>query len=87
MFQCLSAATAFGYSSLYMSWYEQQGKGLQWSHVSDSPIPNDTMNYTWTILIMLLDGVIYGILGWYVKNVFPSKSLSRSIDLSLILFV
>ena len=22
---------------------------------------------------MFLDGIIYGILGWYVKNVFPSK--------------
>jgi hypothetical protein len=38
-----------------------------------SPIPNDKMNYSWAIFIMILDGVIYGILGWYVKKVFPSR--------------
>lgn len=69
---CLSAATAFGYSSLYMSWYEQQGKGLQLDQVWQSPIPNDTMNFGTSILIMLMDGVLYGLAGWYVKNVFPS---------------
>ena len=73
MLQCLSSATAFGYSSLYISWYEQQGKGLQWENVWTSPIPNDTMTYGWTIVIMFFDGVLYGILGWYVKNVFPSQ--------------
>jgi hypothetical protein len=30
------------------------------------------MSFALAVLIMLLDGVIYGILGWYVKNVFPS---------------
>jgi hypothetical protein len=71
--KCLSSATAFGYSSLYISWYEQQGKGLQWSNIWESPVPNDTMTYGWTIVIMFFDGCIYGILGWYVKNVFPSQ--------------
>ena len=31
------------------------------------------MNFGWSIIMMFLDGIIYGILGWYVKNVFPSK--------------
>jgi len=66
--KCLSTATAFGYSSLYISWYEQQGKGLQWSQIWESPIPNDTMNFGVTILIMFLDGIVYGFLGWYVKK-------------------
>jgi ABC-type multidrug transport system fused ATPase/permease subunit len=69
----MSSATAFGYSSLYISWYEQQGKGLQWADIWTSPVPNDTMNYGYTIIIMILDGFVYGILGWYVKNVFPSQ--------------
>ena len=67
-----SSAAAFGYSSLYISWYEQQGRGLQLSDISTSPIPGDQMNFSWSIIMMFLDGVIYGILGWYVKNVFPS---------------
>lgn len=71
--KCLSTATAFGYSSLYISWYEQQGKGLQWSQIWESPIPNDTMNYGVTIMIMFLDGFIYGFLGWYVKKVFAGN--------------
>jgi hypothetical protein len=56
-----------------MSWYEQQGKGLQLEDVWRSPIPKDTMNFGWVILIMFFDGILYGVLGWYVKNVFPSK--------------
>ena len=70
---CLSSATAFGYSSLYMSWYEQQGKGLQWKDVWVSPIPNDDMTYGLTVVMMIVDGIVYGILGWYVKKVFPSN--------------
>ncbi len=70
---CMSSATCFGYSSLYMSWYEQQGRGMQWSHVWISPIPNDRMTYGLTIVMMIADGFLYGLFGWYIKNVFPSK--------------
>jgi hypothetical protein len=70
----LSSATAFGYSSLYISWYEQQGKGLQWADAWTSPIQNDSMNYSLSIILMIFDGVLYGLLGWYVKKVFPSKT-------------
>jgi hypothetical protein len=72
--KCLSAATCFGYSSLYISWYEQQGKGLQIEDFWVSPIPKDSLNFGLTILIMIFDGIIYAILGWYVKNVFPGRS-------------
>lgn len=71
---CLSSATAFGYSSLYISWYEQQEKGLNWQNVWESPIHNDQMNFALAILFMIGDGIVYGILGWYVKNVFSSGS-------------
>ncbi len=72
LFKCLSSATAFGYSSLYITWYEQQGKGLSWPNIFVSPIPNDNMSFGLTILIMALDGLAYGLMGWYVKSVFPS---------------
>ena len=32
------------------------------------------MNFGVTIMIMFLDGVIYGLLGWYVKKVFAGKN-------------
>lgn len=70
---CLFAATGFGYSSLYISWYEQQGKGLQFEDVWRSPITNDSMNFGYSIMILILDGFIYGLLGWYVKKVFPGR--------------
>nr|UOU03310.1 ATP-binding cassette subfamily A1-like 3 [Brachionus rubens] len=72
-FLCLFAATGFGYSSLYISWYEQQGKGLQFEDIWKSPITNDSMNFGYSILILILDGCIYGILGWYVKKIFPGR--------------
>jgi hypothetical protein len=31
------------------------------------------MNFGWSILIMLFDGVLYGLLGWYVKKIFPGR--------------
>ena len=33
------------------------------------------MNFGVTVMIMFLDGIIYGILGWYVKKVFAGKKL------------
>jgi ABC-type multidrug transport system ATPase subunit len=70
---CFSAATAFGYSSLYLSWYEQQGKGLQYETVFQSPVASDKMCFGYSLILMVVDGCIYGIAGWYVKNVFPSR--------------
>ncbi|CAF0899716.1 unnamed protein product, partial [Brachionus calyciflorus] len=72
-FLCLFAATGFGYSSLYISWYEQQGKGLQLEDIWKSPITNDSMNFGLSILILIFDGCIYGLLGWYVKKIFPGR--------------
>ena len=40
-----------------------------------------------SIIIMLLDGVIYGILGWYVKNVFPSKLKEKFFFSYLLVFI
>lgn len=71
--KCLFTSTAFGYSSLYISWYEQQGKGLQFEDIWSSPITNDSMSYGWSIVVMLVDGIIYGVLGWYIKQIFPGR--------------
>ena len=71
--KCFFTSTAFGYSSLYISWYEQQGKGLQFENIWTSPIANDSMSYGWSIVVMLLDGLVYGVLGWYAKQIVPGR--------------
>jgi len=56
-----------------MAMYEEDGTGLQWSNIGISPIYDDKMNCSLACWLMVADSIIYGIIAWYISNVFPSK--------------
>jgi len=56
---------------MYLARYEAQGIGIQWSNIWQSPMPEDQMNFALSEIMMLVDGVIYFLLAWYISNVFP----------------
>ncbi|KAG8124644.1 hypothetical protein E2320_019974, partial [Naja naja] len=60
-------------SLLYIARYEEQGIGLQWDNIHESPISGDNTNFSWMCWLILIDSFIYFILGWYIRNVFPGK--------------
>ncbi|KAJ7345047.1 hypothetical protein JRQ81_000997, partial [Phrynocephalus forsythii] len=69
----LLSPTAFSYASQYIARYEEQGIGLQWDNMYTSPMSGDNTNFGWMCWLILIDSVIYFILGWYIRNVFPGK--------------
>lgn len=45
--------------------------GIHWNNIEDSPIQGDDMSFHWCLVMMALDGFIYLLIGWYVRNVKP----------------
>ncbi|XP_058033573.1 retinal-specific phospholipid-transporting ATPase ABCA4 [Ahaetulla prasina] len=62
---------AFGFGTEYLSRYEEQGLGLQWNNIRSSPLEGDKYSFLLSMVIMVFDGFVYGLLAWYLDNVFP----------------
>ncbi|RMC08477.1 hypothetical protein DUI87_14721 [Hirundo rustica rustica] len=67
----LLSQVAFGFGTEYLSRYEEQGLGLQWGNIRTSPLEGDEYSFLLSIKMMLFDAFLYGILSWYLDNVFP----------------
>ncbi|XP_013927291.1 PREDICTED: fibronectin type III and SPRY domain-containing protein 1-like, partial [Thamnophis sirtalis] len=57
----------------YLSRYEEQGLGLQWNNIRSSPLEGDKYSFLLSMVIMVFDGFVYGLLAWYLDNVFPAN--------------
>ncbi|XP_068429142.1 uncharacterized protein abca12 [Clinocottus analis] len=69
----LFSPTCFSYASQYISRYETQGEGIQWSNSYISPISGDTYSFGWLCWLLLIDSILYFIVGAYIRMVFPGK--------------
>ncbi|KAI1236667.1 hypothetical protein IHE44_0014920 [Lamprotornis superbus] len=69
----LLSQVAFGFGTEYLSRYEEQGLGLQWGNIRTSPLEGDEYSFLFSINMMLFDAFLYGILSWYLDNIFPDK--------------
>ncbi|KAF3819618.1 hypothetical protein GH733_015127 [Mirounga leonina] len=67
----LLAPVAFGFGTEYLSRFEEQGLGLQWSNIGKSPMEGDEFSFLMSMKMMLLDAALYGLLAWYLDQVFP----------------
>uniref|UniRef100_A0A8C5Q6L7 ATP binding cassette subfamily A member 4 n=1 Tax=Leptobrachium leishanense TaxID=445787 RepID=A0A8C5Q6L7_9ANUR len=64
---------AFGFGTEYLSRYEEQGLGLQWSNIRKSPVEGDEYSFLFSIFMMLFDALVYWTLAWYIDHVFPGE--------------
>ncbi|XP_072542326.1 glucosylceramide transporter ABCA12 [Salminus brasiliensis] len=69
----LFSPTCFSYASQYISRYEKQEEGIQWSNMYISPVAGDTSSFGWLCWLLLIDSLIYFLLGAYIRMVFPGK--------------
>ncbi|XP_073689114.1 retinal-specific phospholipid-transporting ATPase ABCA4, partial [Garra rufa] len=69
----LMSQVAFGFGTEYLSRYEEQGLGLQWDNIQTSLLEGDEFSFITSIIMMVLDTVLYGVLAWYLDNVFPGQ--------------
>uniref|UniRef100_A0A672SD77 Retinal-specific ATP-binding cassette transporter-like n=1 Tax=Sinocyclocheilus grahami TaxID=75366 RepID=A0A672SD77_SINGR len=70
----LMSQVAFGFGTEYLSRYEEQGLGLQWDNIQTSLLEGDEFSFFISIIMMAVDTVLYGVLAWYLDNVFPGKT-------------
>lgn len=84
VFQSLLSQVAFGFGTEYLSRYEEQGLGLQWDNIRTSPLEGDKYSFMTSIGMMALDAVIYGILAWYLDNVFPGEAFMHKPDVKCV---
>lgn len=77
--------TAFGFTLMYITRYEQQQVGLSWEKLMISPMDNDNFNFLYYIIFLLVDGVIYGLIGFVISKLsnmdgtWSSSSSGRSV--------
>ena len=75
----------FGYGARLLAELEVRGVGAQWlqdvpNRINDQPaLQIDTMNMNTVLVLLLVDGIAYGIAGWYFQNCLPGKTKLRFI--------
>ncbi|KAK7944423.1 hypothetical protein WMY93_000151 [Mugilogobius chulae] len=69
----LLSPVAFGFGTEYLSRYEEQGLGLQWTNIQTSPLEKDSFSFLTSVVMMMFDAVLYAVLAWYLDNVFPGQ--------------
>ncbi|KAI5938300.1 Retinal-specific phospholipid-transporting ATPase ABCA4 [Manis javanica] len=67
----LLSPVALGFGTEYLVHFEEQGLGLQWSNIGKSPMEGDDFSFLMSVKMMLLDAALYGLLAWYLDQVFP----------------
>ncbi|XP_007128068.1 retinal-specific phospholipid-transporting ATPase ABCA4 [Physeter macrocephalus] len=67
----LLSPVAFGFGTEYLARFEEQGLGLQWNNIGSSPVEGDEFSFLMSMKMMLIDAALYGLLAWYLDQVFP----------------
>uniref|UniRef100_A0A8C2W9Q7 ATP binding cassette subfamily A member 2 n=1 Tax=Cyclopterus lumpus TaxID=8103 RepID=A0A8C2W9Q7_CYCLU len=73
----LMSTTAFGLGSKYFALYEVAGVGIQWRTISQSPVEGDDFNLGLSMMMLIIDAAVYGVLTWYIEAVHPEVLLVR----------
>uniref|UniRef100_A0A8D0QW44 P-type phospholipid transporter n=1 Tax=Sus scrofa TaxID=9823 RepID=A0A8D0QW44_PIG len=73
IFASLLSPVAFGFGCEYFALFEEQGIGVQWDNLFESPVEEDGFNLTTSVSMMLFDTFLYGVMTWYIEAVFPGQ--------------
>uniref|UniRef100_A0A452UDA4 P-type phospholipid transporter n=1 Tax=Ursus maritimus TaxID=29073 RepID=A0A452UDA4_URSMA len=73
IFVSLLSPVAFGFGCEYFALFEEQGIGVQWDNLFESPMEEDGFSLTTSVSMMLFDTFLYGVMTWYIEAVFPGQ--------------
>ncbi|XP_040215370.1 phospholipid-transporting ATPase ABCA1 isoform X3 [Rana temporaria] len=73
IFASFLSPVAFGFGCEVFALFEEQGVGVQWSNLLDSPLQEDGYSLTTSGFMMLFDTLLYGVMTWYFEAVFPGQ--------------
>ncbi|XP_051871428.1 ATP-binding cassette sub-family A member 13-like [Pristis pectinata] len=74
---CLLCTTAFSQGAYIITLFEGEGPGLQWDNMYEAAGGAENVSFAWICWMIVIDSVIYLILGWYLHNIFPGKYGTR----------
>lgn len=80
--QSFMSTTAFGLGSKYFALYEVAGVGIQWHTFSQSPVEGDDFNLLLSMMMLVVDAIVYGVLTWYIEAVHPGTCGQRGMRAS-----
>ncbi|CAL1272853.1 unnamed protein product [Larinioides sclopetarius] len=69
LLSCVLVSTSFCFGCLYLNRYEDQGQGVHWSNLWQSPVTEDRMNFGTTLVAMTLCSLLYFFLSWYIARI------------------
>ncbi|GFQ65966.1 phospholipid-transporting ATPase ABCA1 [Trichonephila clavata] len=69
LLSCVLVSTSFCFGCLYLNRYEDQGQGVHWSNMWQSPLAEDRMNFGTTLVAMTLCSLVYFFLSWYLSRI------------------
>ncbi|GFU77405.1 phospholipid-transporting ATPase ABCA1 [Trichonephila clavipes] len=69
LLSCVLVSTSFCFGCLYLNRYEDQGQGVHWSNIWQSPLAEDRMNFGTTLVAMTLCSLVYFFLSWYLSRI------------------
>ncbi|XP_019618294.1 PREDICTED: ATP-binding cassette sub-family A member 1-like [Branchiostoma belcheri] len=72
-FSSLLSSVAFGFGCTYIARFEEQGVGIQWDNIWTNPSPQDSFTFGFSLIMMLFDAFLYGLMTWYIEAVFPGQ--------------
>ena len=61
------------YGAQLIGTFEGQGEGVHWGNVNKGTSVDDAFTFGAVLGMMLFDGLIYGLLAWYIEGVWPGK--------------
>ncbi|OCU00960.1 hypothetical protein XELAEV_18006739mg [Xenopus laevis] len=73
IFASFLSPVAFGFGCEVFALFEEQGVGVQWDNLLESPLDEKGYNITTSCFMMLCDTLLYGIMTWYIEAVFPGQ--------------
>ena len=66
--------SAFGEGAQLIYWFESDGYGLTWDRVA-MVVQHKNMSFAGVMCDIAAGGALYGVLGWYIRNVHMGTSL------------
>ena len=69
----LFSNVAMAYGAQLIGTFEGQGEGVNWGNVNKGTSIDDPFTFGSVLGMLLFDGVLYGLLAWYIEGVWPGK--------------
>ncbi|ETE64856.1 ATP-binding cassette sub-family A member 3, partial [Ophiophagus hannah] len=70
---CLISNVAMAMGAQLISMFEGKGTGIQWGNLMKAVSIDDNFTMAHVLGMLLLDSAIYGLVTWYMENVFPGE--------------